>query len=273
VPAPADGERDRGRRERERREAADDAATLRRDRLRLLLAGSGAVVLLVVLVAAFGAFKGDPTEGGSETDVGGVRVRGATETAALLRGLPQDGVTLGRKDAPVTILEIADLKCPSCQEHELRVQPQVVDRLVRTGRANLQMQLVNYRDDAAGTTDGEGARRAAYGFAARDRFWNFVHATYWNQGPEQDQWATEARLREVATAAPGIEPAQVDVRETPATRTATATADRLAAALRTDGTPSVYVIPRGSSTGEEVADSGSVDAIARAVEAAERVAR
>lgn len=269
---PAAADRDRARRAREEQEATAAAAGQRRRRLRLLGGALGAVVLVVAVVLALGAFKDDPAEGGTTTEVGGVRLRGASETAALLRGLPQDGVTLGRKDAPATILEIADLKCPACQAHELQTQPEVIDRLVRTGRANLQLQLINFRDAPAGTTDGEAARRAAYGLAAVDRFWDFAHLTFWNQGSEQDAWASESLLRAIAAAVPGLDAGVLTTRETPAVREAIAKAQGIARALRTDATPSVYVLARGARTGTRVGDASSVDAIERAVDEATRTA-
>ncbi|MEV4419413.1 thioredoxin domain-containing protein [Patulibacter sp. NPDC049589] len=258
-------ERDRARAARELREAEERDAAQRRRRLRLLSGAAACVAVVVAVVIAFGAFKGDPTDGSPRVDVDGTGVKGATETAALVRGLPQHDETLGRADAPATILEIADLKCPGCQAHEVQAQQEIVDRLVRTGKANLQMQLVNFRDAPAGTTDGEGARRAAYNLAASGRFWNFVHATYWNQGSEQTAWATPDLLRKVAAAAPGIEPGQVETRETPASRTAIANAERIARALKVTETPSLYVLARGARTGVRVGNPDDVDAIAAAV--------
>ena len=68
-------------------------------------------------------------------------------------------------------------------------------------------------------------------------------------------------------------PDDIDVRETPASRSGIAGAERLAAALRTDATPSVYVVPRGSATGARVDDPGDVDALDRAVRRAAAKAR
>jgi protein-disulfide isomerase len=252
---------------RRAREDAERRATERRRRLRLL-GGVGAVVAVVVaVVLVVGPFRPDPAAGGESENVDGVGVRGARETTTLLRGLEQHGTVLGRPDAPATIIEIADLKCPVCQEHELRTQPEVIDRLVRTGRANLRMELVNYRDAAAGTTDGAAARRAAYALAPTDRFWPFVHAVFWNQGSEQDAWATDRLLRAVGTVLPGLGAGAVQTRETPAVRAGIAGADGLAKALGTTGTPSVYVVPRGGREGRAV-DAGDIDAITRAVDAA-----
>ncbi|WP_026911707.1 DsbA family protein [Patulibacter minatonensis] len=253
------------RRAREARESAEHAAEQRRRRLRLLGGAVGVVVVVVAVVVAVGAFRPDPAAKGTPDRDG---VRGSRETAAMLRGLPQRGTVLGDPGAPVTLLEIADLKCPSCQAHELGPQREIVDRLVRTGKANLRLELVNYRDAPAGTTDGEGARRAAYALAPAGRFWTFVDALYWNQGSEQDAWATDDTLRRIATVN-RIATNRVQTRETPASRSGIAAAEALARGLGTNETPSLYVLPRGSREGRRVA-TDDVDAIDRVVAEASR---
>lgn len=247
---------------------AAPAAAERRRRLRTLGGVLAVVALLVAAVVAFGAFQRDPAERGSTTTVAGRTVRGASETAALLRGLPQHGPTLGDPRAPVTILVISDLKCPHCQRHALTTQRELVDRLVRSGRARLTLQLVNQRDAARGTTDGEGARRAAYSLVATDRFWSFVLTSFWNQGPTDQAWATAAFLRVIAAAAPGVDPARLAVGPSPESSAAIAAADRLARRLGTDETPSIYVAARGSGDLQRVTAIDDLDAIERAVDAA-----
>lgn len=248
--------------------AAARAATDRRRRLRTLGAVLAVVVLLVAVVVAFGAFRRDPAERGSTTTVAGRTIRGASETAALLRGLPQHGPTLGDPRAPVTIVVLSDLKCPHCQRHALTTQREIVDRLVRRGRARLTLQLVNQRDAARGTTDGEDARRAAYSLVTKGGFWSFALTSFWNQGPTDRSWATAPFLRAIAAAAPGVDPAELVIDPSPASGPGIAAADRLARRLGTDETPSIYVAARGSGELRRVTAIDDVDAIERAVDAA-----
>src|SRR3954451_11415881 len=52
-------------------------------------------------------------------------------------GVPGNGNTLGNAGAPVTIAEYGDLRCPVCRDFDANVIPDVVNRLVKTGKAKL----------------------------------------------------------------------------------------------------------------------------------------
>jgi protein-disulfide isomerase len=256
------------------REAAERAAAERGKRLKLLGGAAAVIVVILVVVFASGAFK-DTSGGAGEKDIatpdgGKVTLKGIDETNALIKGLPQDGTLLGKPDAPVTILEFADLKCPACQQYEVTQQKKTVDDLVRTGKANLRIQLINIIDPGQGTTDGARARVAANNLIASDKFWPFLSTVYYNQGLENDTWATEKRLKEIAAGAPGVGADALNTRETPASRSAAAEADKLSEQLGVQGTPSFYVNPRGTRVYTPVSDpaGGMASAVAEAAKRA-----
>jgi protein-disulfide isomerase len=249
------------------REAAERASAERKKRLTLLGGGAAVIVVIVAVIIATGALKGkDAAEGASEVD----GIKGVSETRALIQGLPQNGTLLGNPNAPVTIHEFADLKCPACQQFEINSQKENVDKLVRTGKANLRLHLINIIDPNVGTTDGAIARIAANNLVASNKYWSFVSTTYYNQGLESDSWIDEAKLKDIAAQAPGVGADAINVRETPATRKLAADADKLAQSLGATGTPAFYVQAKG--TREYTPAESSVPAIEAAVEDATKKA-
>ena len=140
---------------------------------RLGLLAAIAVVAVAAVVALAGPGKSEPAGSGAPSD-------------SLLKGIPQSGITLGSPDAPVTLVEFADLQCPFCAQYERDVLPDIVRRYVRTGKLRLELRLLRFLGP-----DSDRLARAAAGAAAHDRMWQFVGLAYQRQGQENSGYATQ----------------------------------------------------------------------------------
>jgi protein-disulfide isomerase len=118
---------------------------------------------------------------------------GATATNTLLRGVPQQGNTLGSPSAPVTLVEYADPQCPYCARWAQDALPELVRDYVRTGRLRIQ-----YRGMAFLGRDSSTGIAAAVAAGNQGRFWHVVELLYANQGAENSGWIDEPLLGAIA---------------------------------------------------------------------------
>ena len=228
------------------------AATRRRRRYQL-----GA---LVVALGLSGAVLAAVLTSGSTSELRpGRPVPGAARTLALLRGIPQSATTLGDQRAPVTLVEFADLQCPTCASFSEDALPRIISRYVRSGR----VRLILYALDAIGH-DSERAARVAYAVGEQDRLFQFVALMYTNQGSENTSYVTDVYQRALAGAIPGV-----DVRRALAARNGVgpsrelAQARALASRLHVSATPSFLLYRTGSQPrrfSPESLDAGSFTA-------------
>jgi protein-disulfide isomerase len=228
--------RDAARRERVEREAALAAAGARRRRLSRLgavLAAAAAIVAVLVAVSA----SGSGTKTASRT-----AVAGTSQTAATLSGIPQHGLTLGSAKAPVRVIEFADLQCPFCRDYSLSSMPQLIRDYVRPGKVRME-----FRSLAFIGPDSVSAARVAQAAAQQNKLWNFVDLAYHNQGKENSGWATDAVLRRLAGAVPGLDVNRAfAARDSAAVTAQLNAANALANAKGVQSTPT-FLVGRGSS--------------------------
>ena len=111
-------------------------------RRRVLVVGVIAAAVAVGLVGAslLSARSGDDGGGGGRTTA----ITGGPDVEAMLDGIPQDGIALGEPDAPVTLVEYADLQCPFCAEWALQTFPELVADYVRDGRLRIEFRGLTF---------------------------------------------------------------------------------------------------------------------------------
>ena len=220
-------------------------------RVRVLAAAACAVAVAVVGLVLFGG------DGAADATRPGDTPQGVSKAGAMLTGIPQDGIALGDPDAPVTLVEFADLQCPFCRDFALQMLPLIVRDYVRTGSVRLEFQTLAFLGP-----DSERAARAVAGAAAHDRLWHLTDLFYFNQGQENSGYATDAFLDGLVAAIPGVDAAAVR-RDgaTPAADRLLADAKALAARHGIDSTPSFLIGRTGSAERRVLAGVEDYDAL------------
>jgi protein-disulfide isomerase len=155
------------------------------------------------------------------------------DTAALLDGIPQKGSVLGRPDAPVTLVEFADIQCPYCAQWSQQAFPEIVQDYVRVGKVRLVFDGLTFIGP-----DSKQALRFAFAAGEQGKLWNAVHLLYANQGAENSGWVTDDLLRGIGGAIPGFRTEDAfDAVSSPRTEKKIAAAEALSRRLGVQGTP------------------------------------
>jgi protein-disulfide isomerase len=186
----------------------------------------------------------------------------STETARLLKGIPQRGTTLGRSDAPVTLVEYADLQCPYCAQWSHQALPELIRDYVRPGKLRIE-----FRGLAFIGPESELGLRAALAAGEQGRLWQVLHLLYRHQGHENSGWLTEGTLRQVGGAVEGLDTERMMAR-LPAMSTPIDRAKADAAAAGIAGTPSFELGATVGPLSRVEVSSLAADALRPAIDAA-----
>ena len=166
---------------------------VRVDRSRLYLLGAAA--LGAVAVAAVLIFIGSAGDSSSTTSNAVTATTPAAPTLSLA-GIPQNGDTLGRASAPVTIEVFEDPQCPFCQEWNQATLPSVVQNYVRPGKVKLVYRGINIIGP-----NSENGLRANYAAGLQNKLWQMSDELYLRQGEENSGWIDDATIASAAKAA------------------------------------------------------------------------
>ena len=185
-----------------------------------------------------------------------------SDTAALLAGIPQQGPALGRKDAPVTLAEFADLQCPFCGEWSRSAFPEIVRDYVRPGKVRMDFRGLKFIGP-----DSEEALRFAYAAGLQGKLWHAVDLLSANQGEENSGWVTDEFLASVAAAIPEFDLQQALADESSAQVDALiSTANASAETLGVRTTPSFAAGKTGEELGLLSVSSLTADALRPALD-------
>jgi protein-disulfide isomerase len=227
------------------REAAHkelNAAQARRMRLIWLggLAAAAALAIVIVVVAAGGG-------GGSKS----TNSKTATATvAALLKGIPQSGNTLGNPKAPVTVTEFGDLVCPVCQDFALTSEAELISKDVRAGKVKLVYRGLETASSTANPGEYVASQVAARAAGLQGREWDYVLLWYHEQGSEEDPYVTDNYMQGLASQVKGLNLPSWQAARNDQTLSADVSADaRAANGLGFNETPSITITgPKGPAT-------------------------
>lgn len=132
-----------------------------------------------------------------------VSASAGTLTAASFDGVPQDGMTLGRADAPVQVNLYQNFLCPHCQEFALTMLPTLIRDYVTPGKV-----AITFHDAALGGGGADIAHEGARCAGAQGKFWPAYAALYQNFA--QDETTYTVKYVESALSALSLDNAKLD---------------------------------------------------------------
>jgi len=148
----------------------------------------GAALVLATLLVA------------TEAAPGATKIVGAGSANTMLRGIPQQGIELGKPDARVTLVEFVEPQCPFCAAWSRDELPGVISRYVRPGKIRIEYRGLSFLG-----ADSQGLLTLAQAAGEQNKLWNVVELENTNQGAEGSGYANHAYLTAIAKAVPGLD--------------------------------------------------------------------
>ncbi|MEK4880261.1 MULTISPECIES: thioredoxin domain-containing protein [Paenibacillus] len=145
-----------------------------------MILGVVVVILLAVIVFILSNKTDDTADLPNYTDVKG---------SIVVDGLKYEKQPhLGSPDAKVKVIEFADFKCPACKMWTEKYLDTFIKDYVDTGKAELFFMNFAFldRDSYLAASAGEAIYKQS-----NEKFWEYLHKLYANQGDESEIWATQ----------------------------------------------------------------------------------
>jgi protein-disulfide isomerase len=154
----------------------------------VLLGAAAAIVLVAILVSSSGPDSTAP------------RKASVRDVTAILRGIPQNRLTLGNPKAPILLVEFADLQCPYCRQFAAESWPDIVRRYIRTGKVKMELRLTALLGEDSGK-----ANKAVMAAGLQNRMWDASMRFYDVQGQENTGYVTDRFVRGVLGGVHGLD--------------------------------------------------------------------
>ena len=200
-----------------------------------------AVVALLAAVVVAGAIL---VSSGGDDEEEAPPAAASTAVEDRYAGIPQDGIRLGSRDAPATLVEFADLQCPFCAQYSVQVLPTIVEDYVRTGKISYELRIRSFLG-----RDSVRAAGAAAEAARENRMFQFADVFYRNQGPENSDYANAGFMREIAGQVDGLDVERVvAAADDPLSHPAVRAGEQFARRIGSTGTPDFYLRREGELT-------------------------
>ncbi|HWH93728.1 MAG TPA: thioredoxin domain-containing protein [Baekduia sp.] len=219
-----------------------------------LLAAALVIVAVAIVISSGGADGGSSSSGG---------VQGAAQTMSLIGGIPQQGITLGKPGAPVTIVEFADPQCPFCKDYTLNEMPAVVQKYVRTGKAKMELRYLTFIGP-----DSLTAGRVLEAAGQQGKLWEASDLLYRNQGEENSGYVTDDFLSSILDAAGADSAEALGAAGSSAVSEQLGEAKTLASRYAVGSTPTILVGPTGGELKKDGESAPTAAGVGKLVDAA-----
>jgi protein-disulfide isomerase len=230
-----------------REQAERDAARSDSRNRRLMQLGGVLVAAAVIVVAAVLIFGGGGGNGNGPAKQPGEQVAGQNQINSQLAGIPQQGINLGKRNAPVTVVEFGDLQCPACAAFSAQLLGPMIDGYVRPGKVRWEFRDIHFLGP-----DSVRLGRFAAAAGEQGKLYQTAELIWANQGQENSGYATDAFMRKIGRAVDGLNVEKaMAARDTPKVAQQLGAAQTLAGIHGIDSTPT-FLVGRTGGTMQKV---------------------
>jgi len=215
------------------------------------IAGGVALIVIVAIVLAVVLGSGGSSKPSvSSSDLPAIgnahwagAEQGAVEANALFKGIPQQGLVLGKPTAPVEMEMFIDVQCPICRDYEVNSLPTIVQKYIRTGKVQLHLQPWAFIGSQSKT-----GRLAVIAASFQNKGFEYAKVLYDNQpdNSENTGYLDDNWMARMAASVNGLKVQKVmSQKNDSAASTIASKVDSLAKAANVQGTPTVLIGPTG----------------------------